>query len=191
MNAGISSVNNDATETGREESVGEQPLTRLGSAGEIEATGREARTWRLRAEEHARARAQIARRMQAARRDVYDANLRAEEAETRAGQAMEAAREAETRAQTAEAAGRSSIDLANALARHAEQERDAMEQERDAILYSTTWRATWPLRAVGSRLPSAIRQALRTGAQMGWWAITFKLSHKLRERHQHQRTRKG
>jgi hypothetical protein len=89
------------------------------------------------------AREQMTKRIDAARRDVYEANLRAENALT---------------------------------------ERDAILTERNALLSSTTWRATWPLRVAGERIPAWLRRALRTGAKIGWWSLTLQLPRKLRER---------
>jgi Methyltransferase domain len=91
----------------------------------------------------AHAREQMANRIDAARRDVYEANLRAEKA----------------------------------LAEH-----DAILRERNAILFSTTWRATWPLRVAGERTPAWLRRAVRAGAKIGWWSLTLQLPRKLRER---------
>jgi hypothetical protein len=92
---------------------------------------------------NALAREQIIQRIDAARHDVYEANLRAENALT---------------------------------------ERDAILAERNALVSSTTWRATWPLRMAGEHLPTGLRRALRAGAKIGWWSLTLQLSRKLRER---------
>ncbi len=103
---------------------------------EAERARQEARAWKRRAEESALSRERIVRRMQSARRDVYDANLRAEEADLRAddadlraeearnlaGQAEAAAREAGIRADRSEAAAREAgtrADRAEAAAREA------------------------------------------------------------------------
>jgi hypothetical protein len=92
---------------------------------------------------NALAREQITKRIDAARRDVYEANLRTDNALT---------------------------------------ERNAILTERDAILSSTTWRATWPLRMAGECIPTGLRRALRAGAKIGWWSLTLQLPRKLRER---------
>ena len=47
--------------------------------------------------------------------------------------------------------------------------------ERDTILQSTTWKATWVVRAAGTQLPTRLRRALRGGAKILWWTVTFKL----------------
>lgn len=185
-------------ENGCKDRLSEHPSRRPGSvsAGEFDLAQREARAWKQRADEHARARAKIVLRMQAARRDVYDANLRAEEAEaraetaevrageaqSRADRARDAARVAEQRSQAAErrrqaaeerhqaaeARAFETIALAVALAKCA-------EQERDSVLSSTVWRATSPLRTVGRSLPPSVRQGLRSVARAGWSRIALRL----------------
>jgi alpha-1,3-rhamnosyltransferase len=45
-------------------------------------------------------------------------------------------------------------------------ELDKALQNRDAVLSSTAWRKTWPLR-VGNRLPPALRRLLRGGVKLG------------------------
>ena len=116
-----------------------------------------AAAWEARARESERAREQIAYRITLARRDVYGANLRAEQGDDRAEQA-------------------------EATARLAQTERDEAQQQLDALLLSTVWRATWPLRVVGHTLPPRLRWALRAGAKLGWWSLSLKLPRKLRER---------
>jgi glycosyltransferase involved in cell wall biosynthesis/GT2 family glycosyltransferase/SAM-dependent methyltransferase/uncharacterized protein YbaR (Trm112 family) len=117
------------------------------SAAQAEQARREAEasaaTWKARARETEDARDLIVRRMSAARRDVYNANLRAEQEEAKAREAR------------------------------------AM---LDALLSSTVWQATWPLRAAGRLLPPSLRRTLRRGAKLGWWSLTLKLPRKLRER---------
>lgn len=100
--------------------------------------------------ENARAREQIARRLQAARNGEFDANLRAEEWERRSNQ---------------EAASR-------VLA----------EQERDAVLASTIWRASRPLRAFGQRMPPGLRRTIRGAVKLSWWTLTLRLRRRLHER---------
>jgi len=110
---------------------------------ELEVARRTAGAWEARAKEAERARAQVVRRIQAARRDVYDANLRAEQAQM---------------------------------------ERDQALRDRDAVVRSTIWRATWPLRAAAQRLPVGARRAVRMALTLVWWSITLKLPRKLRAR---------
>ncbi|UBU64127.1 class I SAM-dependent methyltransferase (plasmid) [Acidithiobacillus ferrooxidans] len=55
-------------------------------------------------------------------------------------------------------------------------------RERDALLASTMWKSTWPLRWVASRMPKRFRVILRRFAKIIWWSLTFKLFDRLRER---------
>jgi len=113
--------------------------------------------WEARARESERARERIALRITGARRDVYVANLHAEQAEAQAEQAEARAERAELRADQAEAI-------------------------RDAILSSTAWQATWPLRMMANKSPLWMRKALHATARLGWRFFTLNLPHKLRER---------
>jgi hypothetical protein len=171
--------------------VEERGCGSVGSITETNVTRRNADAWENRATEAERARAQVVRRMQAARRDVYDANVRAEEAEVRATQAEAAARAAEARAIQAEAVARGAkVRAANAesvaaimsgQAKQAQIDRERAMQERDVVLRSTAWRATWPVRMAGQRLPRRARNAARVAATLVWWSITLKLPRRLRE----------
>lgn len=49
-----------------------------------------------------------------------------------------------------------------------------------AVEASTTWRATLPLRKLGKHLPRVMRRALRLGAKLGWWALTPRLTQRIR-----------
>jgi Methyltransferase domain len=89
------------------------------------------------AKDQVRAREHMANRIDAARRDVYAANLRAEQALI---------------------------------------ERDLILKERDAILSSTIWRATRPLRLVGARIPLGLRRAFRTGVQIADVAVATQVT---------------
>jgi chromosome segregation ATPase len=124
----------------------------------------------VRARESERAREQIAINIAAARRDVYNANLRVEQSEARLAQAEARANQAERKANEAEA-----------RAMEAEAKVMHVEQQRDAVLRSTAWRATWPLRAVAHRLPPGVRGALRRGPKFAWWSSTLGLSRRLGE----------
>jgi hypothetical protein len=108
---------------------------------QIEKQNNSAREQMVRA--NAFASEQMTKRIDAARRDVYEANLRAEKALT---------------------------------------ERDAILTERNALLSSTTWRATWPLRMAGERIPAWLRLSLRNGVKIVWWSLTLQLPRKLRKR---------
>lgn len=58
---------------------------------------------------------------------------------------------------------------------------DALLQ-RDAVLGSTTWRATRPLRDLGKRLPVRTRQTMRRIARVTFWAVTLQLGSRLAAR---------
>jgi len=51
-----------------------------------------------------------------------------------------------------------------------------------ALLSSTSWKATWPLRRFGSMTPPYFRTLLRRSAKFAWWLITFQFPTKLQER---------
>lgn len=53
-------------------------------------------------------------------------------------------------------------------------------RQRDAILYSTTWRATRPLRFVGGKLPTSVRRALQHAARLVYWTFTLQVRRRLR-----------
>jgi hypothetical protein len=72
---------------------------------------------------------------------------------------------------------------ANLRAEQAEICAESAMRERDALLSSSIWRATWPLRAVGQRLPAGVRRAIRAGATAGWWCITLGFPRKLHRKH--------
>jgi len=128
-----------------------------------EAEGR-ANAWQVRAIESERAHEQIAHRVNVARRDVYDANLRADKAQARAEQAEARTQEAIMIAEQAEARTREAIaraKQAETRANQAQTERHQALQELDAMLHSAIWQATWPVRAAGHRLPAGLRRVLR------------------------------
>jgi hypothetical protein len=60
--------------------------------------------------------------------------------------------------------------------------------ERDALLASTVWKATWPLRWARDHMPKRFRVILRRSAKIVWWTLTFKLFLRLRERRQRIRS---
>ncbi len=110
---------------------------------------------------------------------------------TRAAAAAETARQA-----AAEAIAEADRERLEAIAQaHRQQQRAAIaEQERiaaeeadkkievdrrvaaelmlDSILQSSTWRATWPMRAGLRRLPLWVRRSGRAGARLAWRAVT-------------------
>jgi O-antigen biosynthesis protein len=130
--------------------------------------------------EAAAARAATAR----AREDFRAASTRASRAEQDTVGLRTRAEQAEARAQLIEA------ETGKAATREAELGRalTQVQAERDSILSSTSWRATWPARAVGRRLPPGLRRAVRGSGKLGWWTVTMKLPRKLRERRDGRRT---
>jgi hypothetical protein len=54
--------------------------------------------------------------------------------------------------------------------------------EYAAVVSSTLWRATLPLRALGSLLPVAARRTVRGTVKLVSWSLSLKLLRKLRER---------
>lgn len=135
----------------REKMFARELARRLSADGaELEHARAEARMWEARAKDHERAREQIALRIDAARRDVYDANLRVEQAEAAAGLAVQRAEQADLRAEQAEA----TTALAAERAEH-------VTQQRDALLTSTIWRATSPLRWAAHDMLPKLRRMFR------------------------------
>lgn len=60
-------------------------------------------------------------------------------------------------------------------------------QERDTILASATWKATWIVRAAGSQLPTPVKRTIRSGIRILWRALTLNAPRKLREQRLHIR----
>jgi hypothetical protein len=126
----------------------------------------------------ARAQADLAGvRAELARRETEDRRLRAAAAQ-RAAEARAEAQAMRTRA----------TELERALA---EMRRDVLEAQaawremataRDNLLASTTWRATWPLRAGAGLLPHPVRRRTRQALTAAWWTATGQLGPRLRAR---------
>lgn len=57
--------------------------------------------------------------------------------------------------------------------------------ERDQVLTSAAWRATWPLRKVADLVPARVRHGLRACLKAGWWTVTGQLAERLRRRRAH------
>jgi hypothetical protein len=57
-----------------------------------------------------------------------------------------------------------------------------MKGEYAAIVSSTLWQSTRPLRALGGLLPASLRRAMRGAIKVAWWSLSLKLVRKLRER---------
>jgi hypothetical protein len=65
---------------------------------------------------------------------------------------------------------------------HTRGELARVQGEYAAIVSSTLWRSTRPLRTLGGVLPASARRAVRGAAKLAWWSLTLKLFRKLRER---------
>jgi O-antigen biosynthesis protein len=57
-----------------------------------------------------------------------------------------------------------------------------MQAEYAAVVSSTLWQSTWPLRALGGLMPASARRAARGALKLAWWSLSLKLFRKLRER---------
>jgi len=94
--------------------------------------------------------AEAARRAAMARREAAEQRARAEAAEIEADRARAAAEEARARAdEVREAASRIRAEIAD------------VARQRNALMGSTSWRITAPLRAATGWLPAGLRGALR------------------------------
>ena len=89
-------------------------------------------------------------------------------AQAEAERAMRATRTAQ--AETAAMRTRLQVSLAGSA---------DLVRQNSAIMSSTVWRATWPLRRLGEKLPSSIRRNARRGFKLVWWTATLKLPNKL------------
>jgi FkbM family methyltransferase len=120
------------------------------------------------------AEAELARARESAT-PLAQARLRA--AETRVIELVrerEAAEVAAVRAaEASDAAGRRAAEAVAAAEDAAEQARRA----RDAVIYSTSWRLLSPLRAFGTRYPSAAH-ALRRSTKLVFWTLTLQIGHR-------------
>ena len=54
--------------------------------------------------------------------------------------------------------------------------------ERDQVLASASWRATWLLRKCAGLAPSSARRLIRIGLKATWWTLTGQLGDRLRRR---------
>jgi hypothetical protein len=71
---------------------------------------------------------------------------------------------------------------AEAIIAHLRAEVERLAAERNMLLSSTLWRATWPLRIVGQHIPSPARRLIRGGTKLVWWSLRLQLRRRLRER---------
>ena len=53
--------------------------------------------------------------------------------------------------------------------------------ERDALRYSTMWRATRPLRRIGEAMPSSVRRNVRRAARASYWLLTMQFGRRMAE----------
>jgi glycosyltransferase involved in cell wall biosynthesis/SAM-dependent methyltransferase len=154
-----------------------------------EAEQRSAETEQLRDELKQRSAEAEQRRAEAEQllKDFRAASTRALEAKQQVADLRGRAEQSEAQVRLIEAQCGEATDRACQLA-------DALnhvQTELDSVRASTAWRATWPARAVGQRLPPGVRRAVRGSAKLGWWTVTMKLTRKLRERraaHRAERT---
>ncbi len=136
---------------------GEGPAMAMGAMSQSEAPSALAREGRAEDGMAQALEAEAARDEEIARRKVAErerdaAALRAAEAARRAGLARREASERRAQAEEAEAgACRIRAELAD------------MTRERDALVRSTSWRITAPLRAAARWLPAGLRGAMRGG----------------------------
>jgi hypothetical protein len=76
------------------------------------------------------------------------------------------------KAQRAHDAERAALEAALHEAQVAQGSEAALRRELEAILDSTIWRASAPLRIVAGKLPSSLRTMARTGLQAVYWVLT-------------------
>ena len=58
----------------------------------------------------------------------------------------------------------------------------AVMSQQQALVSSTAWRATWPIRRVATALPGPVRGTARRGLKTVWWTFTGQLGTRLRDR---------
>ncbi|HXT81774.1 MAG TPA: glycosyltransferase [Acetobacteraceae bacterium] len=134
-----------------------------------------------------------------ARAEAAEARARVEAAEARTGQEAreQAEREAreqaerEARQQAEREISAAEADRKTALAHAAQVTAAAQElahrhaavlQAHQALLSSTAWRMTLPLRQISQRVPRRVRRVVRGGIKLSWWSVTLQLRSKLRQR---------
>ena len=76
------------------------------------------------------------------------------------------------KAQRAHKAERAALKAALHEAQVAQQSEAALRRELEAILGSTIWRASAPLRMAAGKLPSSLRPVARTGLRAVYWVLT-------------------
>ena len=63
----------------------------------------------------------------------------------------------------------------------AQAQQSAATAERDALRYSTVWRATQPLRRAGQAIPFSARRALRRILRASYWVLTMQVGRRVAE----------
>ncbi len=82
------------------------------------------------------------------------------------------------------------VNRLGALVRASEQMAHEAVVQRDAILSSTTWRVTRPLRNIAAQIPVAVKQKIRKVAKTAYWAATpWKLGQRVRFLQERRKTR--
>jgi GT2 family glycosyltransferase/capsular polysaccharide biosynthesis protein len=98
------------------------------------------------------------------------------EAEERASAALSALSEGEERfaeqARSREKQLTAQLAVLEARAAQLEVERDSLRHERDAVLDSTSWRLTGPVRQMAARTPPSLRRYARHCARIIFWTLT-------------------
>jgi hypothetical protein len=98
------------------------------------------------------------------------------EAERRRRSAEVAARRMKERFAAELADAKATADAAWQGAAAALAERDGMQQQLDAILASSVWRSSWPIRRLLTGLPDPARRYLRAAVRMALRAVTFHIN---------------
>jgi SAM-dependent methyltransferase len=136
-----------------------------------------------RADEERRVRTASAERAAGTRREAIEALSQL----ARARQEIAALRE-QSQHELAEARDQARREQAAALDQAQLELAQAREQvrlitrDRDAVVQSTAWRATWPLRRLVALVPAAARRRLRQALRLAWWSVTLQLGSRLRGR---------
>jgi hypothetical protein len=122
--------------------------------------------------------------------------LTSEVEERRFGNSFDAAEIAQEQAalraalRKAQSAQQDALKAALHEAQVAQRSEAALRRELEAILDSTIWRASAPLRMAAGKLPSSLRTMARTGLQAVYWVLTPwdtpKRLRFLRERYRHR-----
>ncbi len=140
--------------------------------GEVDRAGTEIR--RLEA-----AQAVLLERMQAGQRRLREAASREDQVEA----ALAEARDSAARAWEAVRDANEQTRLVGVASERAKNDLALARGERDALLQSTIWKTSWPLRAVVARMPRRLRRAPRKAAGLAWRAARRLTGGGSQERH--------